>query len=246
MCRAFEHEYFAWSPLLNLVFFHFLMSGAFEHEIAWTFYLFFSFEPVLNLVSLLNTIVMTDRRSNSTTSNVKFHLNIKLNPECATTRSIYQRALSDKEECQRLWSKGKKHIDLWSEGSLYPANPKTRRYPPFHTPHDLIFFVGDGDNGLLGYFSRLLESYNHQHVQFIHHFKSTILLNEKQIKELENWIIQLKKHFQIFKQTPIGLRERIKLMRGAQDLTNRSSQRKTCFKIARDHVTNILGWEHMQ
>lgn len=138
---------------------------------------------------------MTDRRtSNSTASNGKFHLNIKLNPEYATTRSIYQRAISDKEECQRLRREGKKHIDLWSEGSLYPADPKTGRYPPFHTPHDFIRFVGDGDDGLLGYCSRLLGSYN-EHVQYIHHLKSTIILYEKQIKELENRIIQSNKQF---------------------------------------------------
>ena len=85
----------------------------------------------------------------------KFHINIELNLEYATTRSVTQRILIDAKEANRLRMQGKKHIDLWVDGSIYPRDPLTRRYPTFASIHDLIRFVGDGANGLLGYCSRL-------------------------------------------------------------------------------------------
>ena len=175
----------------------------------------------------------------------KYHLNIKFNKEYATVRSSYQRSLANAEEGQRLRNEGKKHIDLWIEGSLYPVDPETRRYPPFHTPHDLIRFVGDGDNGLLGYCSRLVQSHS-QCVQYIHSLQSTILLNETRMKELENKIVSMtlqNKHLQTLKETPIGLRERVKRMRDVQKLTKGSGQRKKRLKMAREHVTSILGFD---
>ena len=88
-------------------------------------------------------------------SSSKFHINIKIDPEYATTRSVTQKVLRDVEEASRLRLEGKKHIDLWVDGSIYPKDPLKGRYTAFASVHDLIRFVGDGANGLLGYCLRL-------------------------------------------------------------------------------------------
>ena len=46
---------------------------------------------------------------------------------------------------------GKKHIDLWSDGRLYPIVPTTKSVPPFLNCSSLLKYVGDGAKGLLGY-----------------------------------------------------------------------------------------------
>lgn len=63
--------------------------------------------------------------------------------------------LRDVNEANRMRMEGKKHIDLWVDGSIYPRDPLNGRYPAFTSVHDLIRFVGDGANGLLGYCLRL-------------------------------------------------------------------------------------------
>ena len=47
-------------------------------------------------------------------------------------------ALRDAIEAHRLRIEGKKNIDLWTDGSLYPKDPSTGKSPPFYSVHDLI------------------------------------------------------------------------------------------------------------
>jgi len=44
-----------------------------------------------------------------------------------------------------------KHLDLWVDGSLYPIDPITEKHPPFSFVKDVLEFIGDGENGFLGY-----------------------------------------------------------------------------------------------
>lgn len=95
-------------------------------------------------------------------------------------------------------------------------------------------FVGDGVNGLQGYCSRLCQLQN-QHIQYISHLKNTQILNETKIKELNSKIItltQLNENLKALKETPIGLRARIKQMKGIHNLTESSGQRKKRMKLA--------------
>ena len=48
-----------------------------------------------------------------------------------------------------------KAVALWTKGILYPHDPHSGAPPPFHNVTQLIHFVGDGVNGLLGYCRRL-------------------------------------------------------------------------------------------
>lgn len=43
------------------------------------------------------------------------------------------------------------NIDLWLDGSLYPIDPRSGKRPRINSPSSLLEFVGDGENGLLGY-----------------------------------------------------------------------------------------------
>ena len=125
-------------------------------------------------------------------SSSKFHINIKIDPEYATTRSVTQKVLRDVEEASRLRSEGKKHIELWVDGSIYPKDPLNGRYPAFASVHDIIRFVGDGGNGLLGYCLRLSQSGN-EHINHLPYL-NTILMNfQNKNTELQNQVKELQK-----------------------------------------------------
>ena len=46
---------------------------------------------------------------------------------------------------------GHKNLDLWLDGSLYPRDPETRKHLRLNCLKDLLEFLGEGENGLLGY-----------------------------------------------------------------------------------------------
>lgn len=53
---------------------------------------------------------------------------------------------------------GATNLDLWLDGSLYPADAVTQRPPTFHSLPDFLEFVGEGERGLLGYVKNLHNS----------------------------------------------------------------------------------------
>ena len=46
-------------------------------------------------------------------------------------------------------------LDLWMDGSLYPNDPRTGKRPKLNCLKDLLEFVGEGENGMLGYVKSL-------------------------------------------------------------------------------------------
>ena len=50
---------------------------------------------------------------------------------------------------------GDTNIDLWLDGSIYPADPSTGMPPPFRTLKSFLEFVCHGQAGLLGYVEKL-------------------------------------------------------------------------------------------
>jgi len=46
---------------------------------------------------------------------------------------------------------GDYNLDLWLDGSIYPMDPSTGKRPRFYDVKSMLEFVGDGENGLLGY-----------------------------------------------------------------------------------------------
>lgn len=187
-------------------------------------------------------------------SSSKFHINIKLSPEYATTRSKNQRMLRDAEEANRLRMEGKKHIDLWVDGSIYPRDPLTGRYPSFVSVHDIIRFVGDGVNGLLGYCSRLSQCGNEQvnHLLYLNtlvmNFQTQVLELQKKIETLEESNKKLKalneesnQKLNSLKKTPIGMRERIKEQKHINKLSETCGGRKRRMKLTREYISQVSG-----
>jgi len=52
---------------------------------------------------------------------------------------------------------GDTNLDLWLDGSIYPADSRGKR-PKFTDIRSLLEFVGEGENGLLGYTSNLVKT----------------------------------------------------------------------------------------
>jgi hypothetical protein len=55
---------------------------------------------------------------------------------------------------------GDHNIDLWYDGTLYPLNPQMGAAPPFQDSKSFLCYLGDGENGLLGY-AKSLSGGNH-------------------------------------------------------------------------------------
>ena len=58
------------------------------------------------------------------------------------------------KDCVR--QSGGKHIDVWTDGKIYPVDPTTMSTPNFSNATTLLKFAGDGYTGLLEYYHNLL------------------------------------------------------------------------------------------
>ena len=132
----------------------------------------------------------------------KFRLHVDLEQEYATLRS----SRSNEETnvaAQTLRLQGRKCIDLWTDGCIYPFDPLTNAPPPFCNVTSFLRFLGDGVHGLLGYCKRLHvvaaeESHRRAHIQGFCHglqqqhkeesnsLQKLVAELESQRKELEN------------------------------------------------------------
>lgn len=88
----------------------------------------------------------------------KYHLHIDLEDEYAPLqKKTKNNTLSSADkEIARL--SGKKHIDIWTDGKIYPIDPTTISPPNFTNVSSLLRFAGEGNAGLLGYCHHLTES----------------------------------------------------------------------------------------
>lgn len=113
--------------------------------------------------------------------------------------------------------------------------------------HDIIRFVGNGEDGLLVYCLRLSQLGN-SHLNQISYL-NTVLENfqahkitlENKIQELENSNKQLKTQLKTLKETPVGLRERIRQMKQINNLSETCGGRKKRMKLARDYIAKVSG-----
>lgn len=85
-------------------------------------------------------------------------MHVDLEAEYATLRSAHY---TGNVSHDYLRMQGLKAIDLWTDGNLYPFDPITGAAPPFRNITQLMRFVGDGFNGLLGYCERLHTAHLH-------------------------------------------------------------------------------------
>ena len=63
-----------------------------------------------------------------------------------------------KAEFLDLRTCGTTNIDLWTDGSIFPSHLESSKRPSFRLVSDLLQFVGDGRNGMLGYIQSLCQS----------------------------------------------------------------------------------------
>lgn len=102
----------------------------------------------------------------------KFSPSIELHSDYRTLRSILglsgTTAIDENVKIEMRSAK-KKCLDLWVDGELYPLDPQTRMAIPCSDLASFMRYIGDGENGLLGYCKRLeahgrlvLPYYQHQ------------------------------------------------------------------------------------
>ena len=172
----------------------------------------------------------------------KYHVNLLLDAQYASTRSLGNRG-SCENTMHNLRAQGKRHIDLWVDGNLYPLDPATQKNPPFRTMHDLVRYVGDGMDGLLGYCNRLnhfqsatlqaCEFRRAQLEQLACSANSTIVAMQRTIEDLEMQKKELLEKSIAFDKERQDLQESIK----QQVESNQSLQRS--LQIAKDRVQKL-------
>ena len=75
-----------------------------------------------------------------------YHLHVDIQP---TTEEMQQDIFLSHEQKEQRRNNGDRHLDLWTDGSMYPKDPFTNTPPPFSNITNLLHFIGDGRRGLL-------------------------------------------------------------------------------------------------
>ena len=80
-------------------------------------------------------------------------INAMYAPLISRNRAIHDQ--TPKSNFAQKRESGASNIDLWVDGALYPHDPIDSRRPHFQSVSQLLEFVAEGKNGLLGYTERL-------------------------------------------------------------------------------------------
>lgn len=156
----------------------------------------------------------------------KYHLHIDLEAEYEPLQKKNRDITFTRVQKDNIRCSGKKNIDLWCDGSIYPIDPTTVSTPNFRNVTSLLKFVGDGSNGLLGYCNHLVaDSYQVSNlnrslvVQNAHLLEQQQLCMEKvtsskvTIEELEKQVKKTR-----IKNTALGWRQRCKTISNIETL----------------------------
>ena len=148
----------------------------------------------------------------------KYHLHIDLEAEYEPLHKWNTNNILTSAEKESARREAKKHIDIWSDGSIYPIDPTTMSTPNFNNASSLLRFVGDGAFGLLGYCNHLLQN-THQ----VASLNNSLLLHNAYLLEQQKMylfklesangtIVELEKAIKNarLKSTTLGLRHRCK------------------------------------
>lgn len=138
-----------------------------------------------------------------------YHLHVDIMSEYKlVTKRNKRSSISETEKSERRRN-GEHHLDLWTDGSIYPKDPFSNAPPPFQNVTNLLHFVGDGKQGLLGYAQHLeLQGTHacHQRDFLLMEnitLKKQALSSTKTIGELEKKVESLRQ-----KETALGPRQR--------------------------------------
>ena len=91
----------------------------------------------------------------------KVDLHVRVPEEYGCSKHAYPNEFLAHESCHAQRLEGKKNVDLWVDARLYPLHPPLQATPPFRDLTSFLKFLGDGENGLLGYCKRLSTSEAH-------------------------------------------------------------------------------------
>ena len=121
------------------------------------------------------------------TKRPRYHLHIDLDREYEPVQKKNTPATLSRLGKENLRVTGKKHIDLWCDGHLYPNNSLTNASPNFSNPTSLLKFVGDGHNGLLGYCNSL--SFSADHLSHLYktsssHIESMLMIQKQFLQKI--------------------------------------------------------------
>jgi hypothetical protein len=86
--------------------------------------------------------------------NLQVSLDSRYVPLCKKGRFIYEQIFKKSNFCT-CRSRGSTNIDLWVDGSVYLADPRTGSPPPFRSTKQCIEFICKWQDGLLGYTKNL-------------------------------------------------------------------------------------------
>ncbi|MCO5609167.1 hypothetical protein L7F22_063390 [Adiantum nelumboides] len=148
-----------------------------------------------------------------------YHLHLKLEEEYAPLRKRNKLGFHSAAQMEGMRKDGRKHLDLWTDGTIYPCDPLTRATPPFNNSSSLMRFCGDGLIGLLGY------TLNLQVDREIGRLERHLMEKEnasmrQELGDLKNQLQDLKSQLRVArrKQTKLGLRERCRALRNIENL----------------------------
>lgn len=82
-------------------------------------------------------------------------VHVRVPEEYACCKRDYSKESLAHHICHAQRLEGKKNVDLWVDGCLYPLDPPFQASPPFRDLSSFLQFVGEGEKGLLGYCKRL-------------------------------------------------------------------------------------------
>ncbi|MCO5552125.1 hypothetical protein L7F22_005635 [Adiantum nelumboides] len=137
-------------------------------------------------------------------------------PEYASLQKYRRESFLSQREKELRRTHKEHHLDLRTDGSIYPKDPTTNVPPPFANITNLLHFTGDGKDGLLGYTEHLemiglnaerqinfLAMENMQLKKLNEACSQKILSNRETIQGLEKKITSLRE-----KDTMLGSRKR--------------------------------------
>ena len=156
----------------------------------------------------------------------KYHLHIDLEEEYAPMQKKNKNNTLTSVDKETARLAGKRHIDIWSDGKIYPIDPTTISPPNFTNVSSLLRFAGDGNFGLLGYCHHLTENSeklaNMNKSLLVH---NAYLLEQQNVyidklKSANGTIANLERDIKTarLKNTTLGLRQRCKSVSNIETL----------------------------
>ncbi|MCO5609351.1 hypothetical protein L7F22_063577 [Adiantum nelumboides] len=149
-----------------------------------------------------------------------YHLHIELDKEYCPVHKRNKCAEVSASIFQAMREDQKKHIDLWTDGRLYPVDPIMKNTPPFSNYSSLVKFVGDGQRVLWGYTQfffaaerDILKLEDHLSKQMINTLKQQLEECKERKEKLQTHLKQARR-----KNTMLGDRQRKKKLKNIEAL----------------------------